>query len=177
MGIVHMDETEKLATDEARRTVQHESVKGQIREKVHAEIARKADRVTPGERDREDALADSLKRKAVHEVAAAELDLDRGHAAARVSQVVDYLFYVAYGIIGLEIVLEALGARDSAGFKRFVDAVAAPLLSPFRGLMPDPGVGSFRFMLSYVVALGVYLMLHMAVNGLLRMLVHRKTAV
>jgi uncharacterized protein YggT (Ycf19 family) len=172
-----MDETDKLAADEARRLAQHESVKGQIREKVDAEIAQKASRVTPGERGREDALADSLKRKAVHEVAAAELDLDRGHAVARVSQIVDYLFYVAYGIIGLEIVLEAIGARDSAGFKQFVDAIAAPLLLPFRGLMPDPGVGSFRFMLSYVVALAVYFMLHMAVNGLLRMFVHRKTAV
>ena len=96
---------------------------------------------------------------------------------ARISQVVDYVFYLIYGIVGLEIVLEALGARESAGFKRFVDALAAPLLAPFQGLMPNPGVGRFRFMLSYVVAFGVYILVHVAVNGLLRLFVQRKTAV
>ena len=32
-------------------------------------------------------------------------------------------------------------------------------------------------MLSYIVALAVYVLLHMAVNGLFRLVVHRKTAV
>ena len=124
-----------------------------------------------------EALAESLKRKAVREVATTEAELDRGQAAARASQIVDYLFYLVYGIIGLEIVLNAIGARQSAGFKQFIDAIATPFLAPFRGLMPTPGVGSFRLMLSYVVALVVYVLLHMAVNGLLRLIVHRKTAV
>ena len=122
-------------------------------------------------------MAASLKRKAVREVAATEWELERGQAAARVSQVVDYMFYVVYGIIGVEIVLDAIGARQSACFKQFVDAIASPFLAPFRGLMPTPGIGSFRLMLSYIVAIGMYVLLHMAVNGLLRLLVHRKTAV
>jgi uncharacterized protein YggT (Ycf19 family) len=94
-----------------------------------------------------------------------------------VSQIVDYVFYVIYGIVGLEIILELLGARESAGFKKFVDALAAPLLAPFEGLMPDPQAGPFRLMLSYITALVVYLLLHLAVNGLLRMFAHRKVAV
>jgi hypothetical protein len=32
-------------------------------------------------------------------------------------------------------------------------------------------------MTSYILALGVYILLHMAVNGLLRLFVHRKTAI
>jgi uncharacterized protein YggT (Ycf19 family) len=172
-----MANDEKLAADEARRIAQHESVKGEVREKVHAEITRKADQVTPAERASAEALADSLKRKAVREVAASETELDRSKAFARASQVADYVFYLIYGIIGLEIVLEALGARESAGFKRFVDTMAAPLLAPFQGLMPDPGIGRFRFMVSYVVALVVYVLLHLAVNGLFRLFVQRKTAV
>ena len=52
-----------------------------------------------------------------------------------------------------------------------------PLCAPFKGLLPTPGVGSFRLMLSYIVALAVYVLLHMAVNGLFRLFVHRKTAV
>ena len=127
--------------------------------------------------DDEPTMADSLKQKAVREVAATESELERGQAAARASQVVDYLFYIVYGIIGLEIVLDAIGARQSAGFKQFIDAIATPFLAPFKGLMPTPGVGSFRFMLSYIVALVVYVLLHMAVNGLFRLFVRRKTIV
>src|SRR5712692_6572059 len=172
-----MKDDEKLAADEARRIAQHESVKGEVRERVHAEIARKTDERSPADQANAEALAESLKRKAVQEVAATESELDRGQAAARASQVVDYLFYIVYGIIGLEIVLDAIGARESAGFKQFVEAIAAPLLAPFRGLMPAPGVGRFRFMLSYIVALAVYALLHMAVNGALRLFVQRKTVV
>jgi uncharacterized protein YggT (Ycf19 family) len=101
----------------------------------------------------------------------------RASSSARASQVVDYLFYLVYGIIGLEIVLNAIGARQSAGFKQLIDAIATPFLAPFRGLMPTPGVGSFRLTLSYIVALAVYMLLHMAVNGLFRLIVHRKTVV
>jgi len=172
-----MKDDEKLAADEARRIAQHESVKGEVREKVHAEITRKTDERSPGDQANADALAESLKRKAVREVATTEAELDRGQAAARASQIVDFLFYVVYGIIGLEIVLDAIGARQSAGFKQFIDTMATPFLAPFKGLLPNPGVGSFRLMLSYIVALAVYVLLHMAVNGLLRLFVHRKTVV
>jgi uncharacterized protein YggT (Ycf19 family) len=172
-----MKNDEALAADEARRIAQHESVKGEVREKVHAEIARKTDQGSPADQANSEALAESLKRKAVREVAATESELDRGQAAARASQIVDYLFYIVYGIIGLEIVLDAIGARQSAGFKQFIDAIATPFLAPFKGLMPAPGVGNFRFMLSYIVALVVYMLLHMAANGLFRLFVHRKTVV
>ena len=172
-----MKDEEALAADEARRIAQHESVKGEVSGKVHAEIARKTDARSPADHADAEALADSLKRKAVQEVAATESELERGQAAARASQIVDYLFYIVYGIIGLEIVLDAIGARQSAGFKQFIDSIATPFLAPFKGLMPAPGVGSFRFMLSYIVALVVYMLLHMAVNGMLRLFVHRKTVV
>jgi uncharacterized protein YggT (Ycf19 family) len=172
-----MEKDANLATDEARRIAQHESVKGRVRETVHDEIAQEADRASAVERASAGRLADSLKQRAVHEVESTEWELERSKAVARASQVVDYLFYLLYGVIGLEIVLDALGARQSAGFKQFIDALAAPFLAPFRGLMLEPGIGRFRFMTSYVVALAVYLLLHIAINGLLRLFVHRKTAV
>src|SRR2546422_6376558 len=172
-----MKDEEKLAADEARRIAQHESVKSEVREKVHAEITRKTDERSPADQADAEALAESLKQKAVREVATTEAELDRGQAAARASQVVDYLFYLVYGIIGLEIVLDAIGARQTAAFKQFVDVIASPFLLPFRGLMPDPSVGRFRLIVSYVIALIVYILVHMAVNGLLRIFVHRKTVV
>jgi uncharacterized protein YggT (Ycf19 family) len=172
-----MVEDEKLATDEARRISQHESVKGAVRENVHAEISREASRSTPSEHAQTERIAESLKHRAVQEVASTESELERSKSVARVSQVVDYIFYLVYGVIGLEIVLNLLGARQSAGFKQFIDALGAPFLGPFRGLLLEPGIGRFRLMTSYFLALGVYILLHMAVNGLLRIFVHRKTAV
>jgi uncharacterized protein YggT (Ycf19 family) len=172
-----MKEDDKLKTDEERRLAQHEAVKGEVREKVHSEISRKAGQTTPAEQGRTGELAESLKSKAVAEVASTETELERGKAIARTSQVIDYLFYLIYGIIGIEIALELMGARESAGFKKFIDVLASPFLAPFKGLMPAPGVGAFRLMISYIVALVVYLLLHLAVNGLLRLFVHKKTEV
>jgi ABC-type amino acid transport system permease subunit len=39
--------------------------------------------------------------------------------------------------------------------------------------MPDPAIGSFQLMLSYVLALVVYFLLHSAVKGLFRLLARR----
>lgn len=170
-----MDEDPKLAADEARRTTQHEAIKGEIRTKVHDEIARKASHVTPREEAKADVLASTLKTKAVREVFQSEEELERGQAIAQVTHIVDYAFYLIYGLLALEIILEALGAREQAGFKQFVDTVTGPLLAPFEGLMPDPDIGPFTFRISYLFALVVYILLHMAVNGLLRLFVQRKT--
>lgn len=172
-----MNDEEKLAADEARKLQQHEDVKGEVRDKVHAEIARKADDIRPVESASAERLAGTLKQKAVHEVASTEARIDRTRSVARLSQVVDYVFYLIYGIISLEIVLEALGARENAGFKEFIDTLAGPLLAPFEGLMADPGSGAYRFMISYVFALIVYFLLHIAVKGLLRLFVQTKTTV
>lgn len=172
-----MNDDEKLAADEARKLQQHEAVKGEVREKVHAEIARQADDIQPREQQTAEALAGSLKRNAVREVADTEASLARARTLARVSQVVDYVFFLIYGIIALEIVLEAIGARDAAGFKQFIDTLSAPLLIPFEGLTADPGTGSSRFMLSYVFALIVYVLIHFAVKGLLRLFVQKKAAI
>jgi hypothetical protein len=108
---------EKLAADEARRVVQHESVKGAVRENVNSEISREAAHSTAQEHAQAEQLAGSLKNKAVREVATTEYELERGKTVARGSQIVDYLFYLVYGIIALEVV-PVLGARQSAGFKR-----------------------------------------------------------
>ena len=172
-----MREEEILAADQARRAAQRESIKGDVQQKVRAGIVHRADQGRLVDSGDTEALADKLTRKAVSEVETTEAELERGKVAARASQVADYLFCLAYGLIGLEIALDAVGARPSAGFKQFIDAITTPLLAPFRRLTPNPGVGPFRFMLSYIIALTVYMLLHMAVNGFLRLFVHKKTVV
>ena len=172
-----MVEDDNLAIDESRRIAQHEAVKDRVTGEVGAEIAASANQVTATDAARAGALADTFKDKAYREVVETEAELETTRGVARISQIIDYIFYVVYGIISLEIILELLGARESAGFKQLIDTLAAPFLAPFQGLMPDPGRGPFRLMLSYIVALIVYLLLHLAVNGLLRLLAHRKVSV
>ncbi|HEY2932753.1 MAG TPA: YggT family protein [Acidobacteriota bacterium] len=172
-----MAEDDKLAVDEARRISQHESVKSRLGEGVQSEITRSADDLTREERTRADAVAEKLKHKAVNEVVETESELERARGVARISQVIDYLFYLLYGILSLEIILELIGARQGSGFKQLIDTLAAPFLAPFRGLVPDPGSGTFQFRMSYIIALIVYVLVHLGINGLLRIFVHKKTEV
>jgi hypothetical protein len=166
-----------LALDEERRHAQLEAVKGQARGEVASEVASRLDESVPAEDARASAIAGTMKEKAYQEVVESDAELERTRGLARVSQFVDYVFYVVYGLISLEIILELLGARESAGFKKFIDTLSAPLLAPFAGLMPDPARGPFRLMLSYIMAMVVYILLHLAINGLIRMFAHRKVAV
>jgi uncharacterized protein YggT (Ycf19 family) len=170
-------ETHNLADDEARRIAQHEQIKGKLGDDVHQRIAREAASSSPAERAEVGSVAAGLKHRATAEVAETEAELGRARRMTRVSQVADYAFFVIYGLIGLEIVLELFGARQASVFKRFLDAVTLPVLGPFRGLMHDPGVGSMQLMLSYVVALVAYVLLHWAVNGFLRLFAQRKATI
>ena len=167
---------DKVAADESRRLAQHERIKGKLEEDVHTRIEREAAQTAPSEQAEVKAVASDLKHKATAEVAETETELQRARHTLRISQIVDYVFYLAYGLIGLEIVLELLGARQGNAFKRFLDTVTWPLLAPFRGLMPDPAMGSFQLMLSYVVALVVYFLLHRALIALMRIFAERKAA-
>lgn len=124
-----------------------------------------------------ESVAAGLKHKAAAELLETEADLDRAPWLARALQVVDYIFFLVYSLGGLEIVLELLGARQSSGFKQFLDTVTRPLLGPFRGLMPDPSLGPLQLMMSYIVALLAYALLHRALRKLLRLFADRQARV
>jgi uncharacterized protein YggT (Ycf19 family) len=170
-------ETEKLAVEEARRIAQHERIKERLEEDVDGQITEKASSRSSAEEAEIESVAAGLKHSAAAEVVETEAELQRARRLARISQVVDYVFFLVYSLAGLEIALELFGARQHNPFKRFLDAVSAPLLGPFRGLMPDPALGSFQLMLSYIVALLVYALLHSAVRRLLRLFAHRQARI
>ncbi|MEW6730563.1 MAG: hypothetical protein AB1489_04420 [Acidobacteriota bacterium] len=165
----------KLELDESHRLAQHEAAKDLVRKEVQAEIAGKTDLDNSSDQAQLHSAAEGLKHKAIGEITDTETELSKARKIARISQVIDYVFYLIYGIIGLEIILELLGARDSNAFKQMLDALARPLLAPFKGLMPTPAIGPFQFMLSYIAGLVIYLLIHMAINGLLRLFVDKKS--
>ena len=171
-------EDNKLAKEEARRAGQHGSVKSQVEGEVQAEIAEQASRTSPPENERIGELAGEFRGKAVDEVVETEREVERARGVARVSQVVDYIFYVIYALLGLRFLLALLAARSSAGFVRFIVAVTNPFYQPFRGIVASPSTDSgHTLMVPLVIAFIVYLLLHLGINGLLRIIAHRKTAI
>lgn len=168
---------DKVRADEQRKLQQHEQVKSEIRDEVHREIKARSEQAAAPDAAQVGTVAHQMKQRAVREVLSSEAELTRSRTLAHLSQVIDYAFYVLYGLIALLIVLELIGAREGSGFKQLLNAVTGPFLAPFKGLMPDPVVGSFQLMTSYIIGLVVYFMLHMAVNGALRLFVLRKTSV
>jgi hypothetical protein len=170
---------DKLATDEARRSVQHESVKAQVEGEVQAEIADRASQgPPPGEGAKIDQVAGQFRSKAVNEVVDTEREVERGRGAARISQVIDYIFFVIYALLGMRFLLALMAARSTAGFVRFIVAVTNPFYLPFRGIVASPSTDQgHTLLLPIVVALIAYMLLHLAINGLLRMVAHRKTAI
>lgn len=96
-------------------------------------------------------------------------ELRRMNAWGRLKLIIDYLFFLLYGIIGLIIILEVAGANETSGFKHFLNLMTYPFLSPFSGLFSDLVFRKHHLLrVSYLVALVVYLLLHLAVLGFFR---------
>ena len=169
---------DKLAIEEARRAGQHGAVKSQVEGEVQAEIADRAAQAPPAEDQKIDQVAGEFRAKAVNEVVETEREVGRGRVAARISQVIDYLFFVLYALLAMRFLLALLAAKSSAGFVQFIVTVTNPFYEPFRGIVSSPRTdGGHTLMMPLVIAFIVYILLHLGINGLLRMFAHRKTAV
>ncbi|HQR35635.1 MAG TPA: hypothetical protein PLK30_23040 [Blastocatellia bacterium] len=172
-----MANTNTLFIDDRRRVEQYETVKESARSEIEAQVTQQADDLTIAERNEAAALGKELKQKALSEVRETGQELERVRMVARVSQFVDYVFYLIYGLISLQIVFDLFGARRGNGIRDFIEFVSAPILAPFKNLFLDPAAGVFRLRFSYLAALVIYILLHIAINGLLRMLALRKAAI
>jgi uncharacterized protein YggT (Ycf19 family) len=169
---------DKLAIEEARRAGQHSSVKSQVEGEVQSEIAERAATTPAPESDRIDQVAGQFRAKAVDEVVESEREVGRARGVARVSQIIDYIFFVLYALLGLRFLLALLAANSSAGFVQFIVTVTNPFYEPFRNIVASPSTGSgHTLMMPLVIAIIVYVLLHLAINGVLRIIAHRKTAV
>ena len=169
---------DKLAIEEARRAGQHSSVKSQVEGEVQSEIAGRAATTPAPESERIDQVAGQFRAKAVDEVVESEREVGRARGVARVSQIIDYLFFVLYALLGLRFLLALLAANSSAGFVQFIVTVTNPFYEPFRNIVASPSTGSgHTLMMPLIIAFIVYLLLHLAINGVLRIIAHRKTAI
>src|SRR2546427_9694541 len=169
---------DKLAMEEARRAGQHGAVKSQVEGEVQAEIADRAAQAPPAEGGKIDQVAGEFRAKAVKEVVQSEREVGRARGVARISQVADYIFFVLYALLGMRFLLALLAARSGAGFVQFIVTVTNPFYEPFRGIVASPRTdGGHTLMLPLLIAFIVYILLHLGINGLLRIIAHRKTSV
>lgn len=169
--------TNSVQLDEERRLAAHQEVKAAIDDDVYSRLRRESARSAPPEATELAGVARELKDKSVHEAVATDRALGRGRTAARISQVVDYVFYLIYGVIALQFLLRLLGARSGSGFVQFIAGVAGPLLAPFERIVGTPSAGAYQIQVSYLLALVVYSLLHLAINGGFRLIAHRKVTV
>jgi hypothetical protein len=167
-----------VAVDAARRAAQHASMKSQVERDVNADIAQRAEQGTLSESRKMNDVAGAFRGKAIDEVVGSDRDVRRARGLARVSQVVDYLFYVVYSLLAIRLVLELIGARSGAGFVQLIRAVTAPFYAMFRGIVASPSIeGGYTLALPIVLAIVVYALLHAGVKGLLRLIAHRKVEI
>jgi len=169
---------DKLAREEAQRSANYEAIKSDVKADVGGEIAVEADRRSIDQAERIEDVAAGMRATAVDEVVGTHREVVLGRVMARISQVVDYIFFLIYGLLTIRLLLELFAARESAGFFQFIKSVTDPIYSPFRGLVPSPSTPEgFTLALPIIVAIVVYMLLHLAINGLLRLVAHRKVAI
>src|SRR5688572_8821515 len=104
---------DKLAQEEAQRTANYEAIKTNVKSEIGGEIVAEAERPTRNDAATIDNIAGNMRQKAVNEVVETEREVELGRSLARVSQVVDYIFFIAYGLLAIRLMLALFAARSS----------------------------------------------------------------
>ncbi len=168
----------KLARDESQRAENYEAIKSDVKAEIGGEIAADAQHPTPEAAQHIENLAGGMRQKAVDEVVHTGGEVERGRFIARVSQIVDYIFYLIYGLLAIRLMLALFAANNSSAFVQLIKDITDPFYAPFKGIVRSLSVeGGFTLVLPIVVAIVIYILVHLAINGLLRIFVHRKTTV
>jgi hypothetical protein len=167
----------KLAIEEAQRTANYEAVKSNVETRVDSEIVAEANHAAVTGNERIENLAGNMRQRAIDGVAETDREIQRGRTFARVSQIVDYVFFIIYGLLAIRLLLELFAARENAGFFKFIKAATGFFYAPFAGIVPTLSQDGFKLALPIIVAIVAYMFLHLIINQLLRILTHRKTEI
>ena len=171
--------SDAVANDAARRGAQHDDVKANIEGDVNAEIQAQASRGPgPAEAHQIEQAAGTFRKHAVNEVIDSEKEVRRGRGAARLAQFIDYAFFLIYALLAIRFVLSLMAAKSSAGFVKFIVTVTDPFYAPFENIVSSPkSSDGHTLLLPMLVAMGAYLVLHMAIKGLLRLVATRTSEI
>lgn len=163
---------------EAREASRLAAMKARVGSDVNAEISGHAAKSSTGADARVAEVAGRMRDTALDDTVRRDRTVSHARTAARGSQFLDYAFYVLYALLGLRLVLGLIAARSGNGFVRFIAAITDPFYAPFKGIVASPATeGGNTLVLPIVIALAVYAMVHVGINGLLRMVGSRKTSI
>ena len=169
---------DKVAADEARRAALHGSIKSRVDREVNTEIAERAERTTRSEAERMEQVAGDLRVKAIDRVVGTDDEVRRARRLARLSQYVDYLFVVLYGLLVVRLSLALIAANSSNGFVQLIRTITNPFYGMFRGIVASPvAEDGSTLALPIVIAIIAYMMLHVTIKSFLRLIVHRRTEI
>lgn len=154
-----------------------ERVIARVGDEVEADVAARAAVASPAEPARIEKVADKLREHALDDVRRTDRDQRAALIAARMAQVVDYVFCLVYGLLGVRFLLALVGARAGAGFTRFIHTITDPVYAPFRNIVDHVRFGDGRVELSLAIAFVAYGVLHLAIRGVLKMIATRRTTV
>lgn len=102
----------------------------------------------------------------------------RPRGLSRLSQFIDYFFWLLYSLLLVRLLLVFFSARSWVGFVQFVDTVTNPFFAPFRGIVASQNVGDgYTLAVPILVAIVVYGLLHLAIHKLIWVMGYRKLAV
>lgn len=182
--------------DAARRQRQRDITSDALDREVNAEIAARAERrdmalandAAEAERlatqavkldrlevDRREAVAATASAEAAAAARARSRVLERDRLVSGMSRVVTYLFSLVYGLLLIRIVLALLGASPSTPFVGLVHAMARPFHAPFDGIASTLTTSpNAQMVLPIVVAIFVFMLVHAAIIGLLRLFAPRE---
>ncbi len=167
-----------VANADAREAGRLAAMKAEVGREVRADIGGQAAVSSPADRERVSDVAADLRRSAIDETVQTDRKLGYARSAARGSQFVDYAFYVLYTLLGVRLVLALIAANQGNGFVQFISTITDPFYAPFRGIVDSPSTGAGNTLVfPIVIAIVVYAIVHVAINGLLRMVGSRKTAI
>jgi uncharacterized protein YggT (Ycf19 family) len=124
------------------------------------------------------AVAADRRNRAIDDTVSRDRTRVHARTAARGSQFLDYAFYLLYTLLGVRLVLALIGAQPGNAFVQFINTITNPFYTPFKGIVGSATTeGGGTIVFPIIVALVVYALLHVAINGLLRMVGNRKTAI
>ncbi len=167
-----------VATADAREAARLEAMKADVGREVRAEIGGQAAVASPGDRARVSEVAAGMRQSAINETVHADRKIEHARTAARGSQFLDYAFYVLYTLLGVRLILALIAANSNNGFVQFISTITNPFYAPFRGIVESPTTEAGNTLVfPIVIAMVVYAIVHVAINGLLRMVGNRKTSI
>jgi YggT family protein len=98
------------------------------------------------------------------------LVVERRPVVDRLTQAVDYFFFLVYSLLGIRFLLAMLGANESAAFVQLIYGLTNPLYAPFVNIVARPPLNGGVLELPILIAVLGYLLLHMAIRGLVRVI-------